>query len=202
MTTKSARWALLIVLVAVFVLLRIGRDRVPSVPDGTRPGRGSGSPEIPRSVEPDWSRIVRLAGEREGTGAGAKDIFFPGSREGGNPGGDARRAKVRKEPEALPKPPPAPEPPPVPPPPPPEDPLAAVRRELSVYKFVGFFRKSAGDRVIFLSKGGGVFLVKRGDVLVRGVVVAEIRDSEIVFLVLPDRKVRAPLRDNAPLSVL
>ncbi|MHB9061667.1 MAG: hypothetical protein ACYC47_09250, partial [Desulfobacteria bacterium] len=95
-------------------------------------------------------------------------------------------------------PPPAPEPPP----PPPEDPLSAVRRELSVYKFVGFFRKSAGDRVIFLSKGSGVFLVKRGDVLVRGVVVTEIRESEIVFLVLPDRKVRAPLRDNTPLSVL
>jgi len=56
--------------------------------------------------------------------------------------------------------------------------------------------------VIFLSKGSGVFLVKRGDVLVRGVVVTEIRESEIVFLVLPDRKVRAPLRDNAPLSVL
>lgn len=201
MTIRTVRWALLIVLVAVFVLLRIGRDRAPSVPYGFRTGRGSGPPGAPRSVEPEWSRIVRFAGEREG--AGAKDIFFPNFREGGDAAGDARRAKVRKEPEALPAPPPAPDPPPAPPPPPPpEDPLAAVRRELSVYKFVGFFRKSAGDRVIFLSKGSGVFLVKRGDVLVRGVVVAEIRDSEIVFLVLPDRKVRAPLRDNTPLSVL
>jgi len=201
MTGRTVRWALLVALVAVFALLRIGSDRFPKVSDGPRPGRVA-PPEIPRSVEPDWTRIVRFEGEREGEGAGAKDLFFPGSREGGNPGGEARRAKVRKEPEALPKPPPAPEPPPAPPPPSPEDPLAAVRRELSVYKFVGFFRKSAGDRVIFLSKGSGVFLVKRGDVLVRGVVVTEIRESEIVFLVLPDRKVRAPLRDNAPLSVL
>lgn len=199
MTSKAVRWTLLIVLVAVFVTLRIGRDRVPPVPDGPRPGRGSGPPEIPRSVEPDWSQIVRFANER--AGAGAKDIFFPNFREEGSGGGDARRAKARREPEAVPKPPPVPEPPPVPPPPP-EDPLAAVRSELSVYKFVGFFRKSAGDRVIFLSKGSGVFLVKRGDVLARGVVVTEIRESEIVFLVLPDRKVRAPLRDNAPLSLL
>ncbi|MHB8831915.1 MAG: hypothetical protein ACYC9V_01890 [Desulfobacteria bacterium] len=198
MTSRTVRWTLLIVLVAVFALLRIGRDRVPPVPDGPRPGKGSGSPGIPRNVEPDWSQIVRFASERGGAGAGAKDIFFTNFRKGGNVGGDARPAKVRKEPEVLPAPPPAPEPPP----PPPEDPLSAVRRELSVYKFVGFFRKSAGDRVIFLSKGSGVFLVKRGDVLVRGVVVTEIRESEIVFLVLPDRKVRAPLRDNTPLSVL
>jgi hypothetical protein len=200
MTGRAVRWTLLIVLVAVFVLLWIGRDRISPVPAGPRPGRGSGPPEIPQSVEPDWSQIVRFAGER--AGAGAKDIFFPNSQEGGNAGGDARRGKVRRKPEALPKPLPTPEPPPVPPPPPPEDPLAAVRRELSVYKFVGFFQKSAGDHVIFLSKGSEVFLVKRGDVLVRGVIVAEIRESEIVFLVLPDRKVRAPLRDNAPLSVL
>jgi len=195
MTGRTVRWALLIALVAVFALLRIGSDRFPKVSDGPRPGR-VGPPEIQPSVEPDWTRIVRFEGGREGEGAGAKDIFFPGSLERGKPDGEARRAKVMKKPE------PPPEPPPAPPPPPPEDPLAAVRRELSVYKFVGFFRKSAGDRVIFLSKGSGVFLVKRGDVLVRGVMVTEIRESEIVFLVLPDRKVRAPLRDNAPLSVL
>ena len=199
MTGRAVRWTLLIVLVAVFVLLRIGRDRVPPVPDGPRPGRGSGPSAIPGSAEPDWSQIVRFASEH--AGAGAKDIFFPNSREGESGDGDARRGKVRRKPEALPKPPPIPEPPPVPPPPPPEDPLAVVRRELSVYKFVGVFRKSAGDRVIFLSKGSGVFLVKRGDVLMRGVVVTEIREDEIFFLVLPDRKVRSPLRDNGPLSI-
>jgi hypothetical protein len=79
--------------------------------------------------------------------------------------------------------------------------MVQVRKDLAAYRFVGYFRKTAGDQVLFLMKGTDVFLVKKGDILVRGVVVAEVKEREIILQVGADRKARAALRDNSPLSI-
>jgi hypothetical protein len=73
--------------------------------------------------------------------------------------------------EILPEEPPEVIPPPVvvappPPPPPPPSPQAIARQEISLYKFVGFFKKGE-KRTIFLSSNDEVFLVRQGDYLGR-----------------------------------
>jgi hypothetical protein len=76
--------------------------------------------------------------------------------------------------EVLPEPPPqviAPPvvevtPPPPPPPPPPPSPQEVVKKELTLYKFVGFFKKGE-KKTIFLATAGDVFLVRKGDYLGR-----------------------------------
>lgn len=57
-------------------------------------------------------------------------------------------------------------PPPPPPPPPPPSPQEIVRKELALYKFVGFFKKGE-KKTIFLSSAGEVLLVRKGDYLGR-----------------------------------
>lgn len=56
--------------------------------------------------------------------------------------------------------------PPPPPPPPPPSPQEVARKELSQYKFVGFYKKGE-KQTIFLSSSGEIFLVRKGDYLGR-----------------------------------
>ena len=55
---------------------------------------------------------------------------------------------------------------PPPPPPPPPSPQEIAQRELALYKFVGFFKKGE-KKTIFLSTGGEILLVRKGDYLGR-----------------------------------
>lgn len=74
--------------------------------------------------------------------------------------------------------PPAPPPPPPPPvvaPPPPPPPVDVVRQELARFTFLGFLKKE-GEWTIFLSSGGEIFLVQKGDRFGRG---GEFHASEI-----------------------
>lgn len=54
----------------------------------------------------------------------------------------------------------------IPPPPPPPSPQEVARKELSQYKFVGFYKKGE-KQTIFLSSSGEIFLVRKGDYLGR-----------------------------------
>lgn len=53
-----------------------------------------------------------------------------------------------------------------PPPPPPPSPQELARKELSLYKFIGFFKKGI-KQTIFLSSGDEIFLLRKGDYLGR-----------------------------------
>lgn len=80
--------------------------------------------------------------------------------------------------------------------------MVGIRKDIAAYRFVGYFKKgSAGETVIFLSKGSDVLLVKKGDILLRGVVVLDIREGEITVQAGPDRKAKSLLRDNQPISL-
>jgi hypothetical protein len=211
--TRRQKIGLLSALVAVFLALQLRGllpDDAPGRPSilGRRPApKATAGPTVPERL----SGLLLLAGKAPETGT--RDLF----RRAAAPSAaaparkaPAPRAIARPEPAkaAEPEPPPpapvqaAPPPPPPPPAlPPPEDPMVQVKKELAAYRFVGYFRKTAGDQVLFLMKGGEVFLVKKGDVLIRGVVVADVKEREIVLQVGADRKARAALRDNSPLSV-
>jgi hypothetical protein len=146
----------------------------------------------------DWDGLTRLAGRA--SRAGDVDLF---SRAAASPPKARASARAPQPPPPPMEPVPAPPPPASPPPPPPpEDPLADVRKDLASYRFVGYLQKT-GDMIVFLAAGNDVFLVKKGDVLgrTRTVVVREIKEGEIVFLFPPDKRIRATLKDNAPLTV-
>ncbi len=150
----------------------------------------------------DWAGLARLA--HAAPKAGAVDIFSGAASAPPKLRAASSRAAVKPSPPVeQPQPPsPAPPAPPAPPPPPPEDPLAAVRKDLASYRFVGYLQKT-GDMIVFLAAGKDVFLVRKGDVIgrTRTVVVQDIREKEIFFLFPPDRRIRAVLKDNAPLIV-
>ncbi len=192
--TRRVQALMLAVLLVVFGVLLAWRAGWLRPEADLRPGnrsRGSG-PGAGRDGTVDWAGLERLAGP--GSRAGAVDLFV-----GVAPAPRKSRA-VARTPDPPPPPPP-PAAPVTPPAPPPEDPLAAVRKELASYRFLGYLQKT-GDIVVFLAAGNDVFLVKRGDVLgrTRTVVVQDIREKEIFFLFPPDRRIRAVLKDNAPLN--
>jgi hypothetical protein len=215
--TRRQKIALLFLLAAVFVALQLRVLLFDDDSSGTLSIlRGKGAPLVvagPTAAE-RLAGILQLVGEIPLTGT--RDIFKRVAEQAPSEGqrAVARRKEVRPRQEtekarATEPPPellsPVPAPPPLPPPPPtlppPEDPMVQVKKELAAYRFVGYFRKTAGDQVLFLMKGTDVFLVKKGDILVRGVVVAEVKEREIVLQVGADRKARAALRDNSPLSI-
>ena len=198
--TRRGQGILLAGLLALLAVLLAWRGGWLGAKGGALSGKPPGkSPAASvREGAPDWAGLARLAGPAPR--AGTLDLFT-----GIAPPPPKPRAVARKPEPPAPPPVPVPEPappPPPPPPPPPEDPLAAVRKELASYRFVGYLQKT-GDVVVFLAAGNDVFLVKKGDVLgrTRTVVVQEIREKEIVFLFPPDRRIRATLKDNSPLSV-
>lgn len=211
--TNRRRIGLLSALVVVFLALQLrgllpsGAPGKPSFLGGRQAPKAGAGPTDPERL----AGVLHLAGEIPP--AGTRDIFrrasVPAVPAPARPAPASRRnAGIEPgkavEPEPAPPPAPVPAPPPPPPPPslpPPEDPMIQVKKELAAYRFVGYFRKTAGDQVLFLMKGGEVFLVKKGDILIRGVVVAEVKEREIVLQVGADRKARAALRDNSPLSV-
>jgi hypothetical protein len=211
--TRRQKIALLSVLVVVFAALQL-RGLLPADAPVTTSilGRKPAGKTVagPTAAE-RLAGVLQLAAPIPQ--AGVRDIFRRAvPRPAVDPSGpaSAERKAVRPEPRKIaePEPPPAPVSPPAPPAPPPppvlpppEDPMVQVKKELAAYRFVGYFRKTAGDQVLFLMKGSDVFLVKKGDVLIRGVVVADVKEREIVLQIGADRKARAALRDNSPLSV-
>jgi hypothetical protein len=204
---RRRKIALLAVLAAIFAGLQLrglidgGSRGAPSILQGRKTERAAPGPSAAERL----AGVLRLSGEAPPVGV--RDIFRRAPD-----GMRAVAARRPDKPEAATAKPPAPAPPPAAPPPPPppaappalpppEDPMVQVRKDLAAYRFVGYFRKTAGDQVLFLMKGTDVFLVKKGDILVRGVVVAEVKEREIILQVGADRKARAALRDNSPLSI-
>jgi hypothetical protein len=203
--TQSRRKAFILSgLLGVLAVLLL-RDRLPVWSGGRQAGGGQPAGMAAKTraadADPDWDGLLRVA-TAPAPGAGSLDLFSPGRTkappaEGSR--GPASRA-ARKE-AVVASPPPVPEPPPPPPPDPVELRLAAARAELAAYRFVGVFRKSGGERVAFFAKGKDVVPLRSGDSIGQVAQVTDVRDAELVLVVLPDRKVRIPLKGNAPLSL-
>ena len=193
--TRRAQAGLLAGLLALLAVLLCWRAGYFGGGVGPSPGKrpGAAVPGVAREDVADWEGLALLAGATPR--AGTVDLF---SRTAPPP----PKARAATRAPVPPPPPIEPVPAPPPPPPPPEDPLADVRKDLASYRFVGYLQKT-GDMIVFLAAGNDVFLVKKGDVLgrTRTVVVRDIKEGEIVFLFPPDKRIRATLKDNAPLTV-
>ncbi len=201
--TESRRKALILAgLLGVLVILLL-RDRFPLGNGGRQAGGGHASGTAAKAraadAEPDWDGLLRAA-TATSPAAGSLDLFTPERKkpqpaEGRRgPGSSAARKEV-----AAASPPPEPEP--QPPPDPAEVRLAAARAELGAYRFVGVFRKAGEERVAFFAKGRDIVPLRKGDAVGRLVRVIEVRDADMLLDISADRRVRIPLKGNAPLSL-
>ncbi|WP_162604867.1 type II secretion system protein PulP [Geomonas ferrireducens] len=144
-------------------------------------------------------RLDLLHGNIAGAGAYRRNIFAPLFREAVKPG-TLKLPPPPPPPQKLPPPPP-PVATPVPPPPPPPPTQAQMdETELAKIVFLGFLKKG-GERTVFLSKGGAIFVVKKGGQVGPKFRVADITDDAITIKsVDSDRQMVIPLVENRSLS--
>lgn len=137
-----------------------------------------------------------LQNNAAGSGGTLRNIFSPVFRE------EKKAGALR-----LPPPPPPPQqllpPPPVAAPaapPPPPTPAQLDETELAKIVFLGFLKKGA-ERTVFLSKGGEIYVVKKGGQVGTRFRVADLTDDAItVKSVDSDRQLVIPLVENRSLS--
>ncbi|WP_136514092.1 type II secretion system protein PulP [Geomonas edaphica] len=129
-----------------------------------------------------------------------RNIFAPLFKEEEKPG-TLKLPPPPPPPHKLPPPPPsvaAPAPPPPPPPPPTQAQLDEA--ELGKIIFLGFLKKG-GERTVFLSKGGEIFVVKKGGQVGSRFRVADLTEDAITIKsVDSDRQMVIPLVENRSLS--
>ncbi|QXE91119.1 type II secretion system protein PulP [Geomonas subterranea] len=93
----------------------------------------------------------------------------------------------------------SPQAPPPPPPPPTQEQLDDA--ELGKFVFIGFLKKGA-EKTVFLSKGGEIFLAKKGGQVGPRFQVSNVTDDAITIKSLQsDRQLVIPLVENRSLSI-
>ncbi|GFO65179.1 type II secretion system protein PulP [Geomonas paludis] len=91
--------------------------------------------------------------------------------------------------------------PPVPPPPPPPTQEQLDEAELGKFVFIGFLKKGT-ERTVFLSKGGEIFLAKKGSQVGPRFLVSNVTDDAITIKsIQTDRQLVIPLVEHRSLSV-
>ncbi|TGU70860.1 type II secretion system protein PulP [Geomonas terrae] len=140
-----------------------------------------------------------LQGNNAVAGGYRRNIFAPLFKEEEKPG-TLKLPPPPPPPKKLPPPPP-PAATPVPPPPPPPPTQAQMdETELAKIVFLGFLKKG-GERTVFLSKGGEIFVVKKGGQVGPKFRVADLTDDAITIKsVDSDRQMVIPLVENRSLS--
>lgn len=158
-----------------------------------------------KAAAPPAAGVVHLEllqREMPGFSGFRRNIFSPVFREETKP---LAGLKLPPPPPPPPKnlpPPPAPLPvaPPVEAPPPPPTPEQMDDAELGKFVFIGFLKKG-GDRTVFLSKGGEIFLAKKGGQVGPRFQVSNVTEDAITIKsVQTDRQLVIPLVENRSLS--
>ncbi len=201
--------ALFLLLIGLVVAVAYAFIRSPKQQEATvlknRPGDRATAlrkePAAPKAavVPAGGVRLDLLQGNSAGGVGYRRNIFAPLFKEEEKPG-------MLK----LPPPPPPPQklpppPPPVaaqapPPPPPPPTPAQLDEAELGKIVFLGFLKKG-GERTVFLSKGGQIFVVKKGGQVGPKFRVADLTEDAITIKsVDSDRQMVIPLVENRSLS--
>lgn len=143
-------------------------------------------------------RLDLLQGNSAGAGGYRHNIFAPLFREKEKPG--TLKLPPPPPPLKLPPPPPPVAAPAPPPPPPPPSQAQLDEAELGKIVFLGFLKKG-GERTVFLSKGGEIFVVKKGGAVGPKFRVADLTDDAITIKsVDSDRQMVIPLVENRSLS--
>ena len=144
-------------------------------------------------------RLDLLQGNSAGSGAYRRNIFAPLFREEEMPGA-LKLPPPPPPPQKLPPPPPPVAAPAPPPPPPPPSQAQLDEAELSKIVFLGFLKKG-GERTVFLSKGGDIFVVKKGGQVGPRFKVSDLTDDAITIKSIDsDRQMVIPLVENRSLS--
>ncbi|MBJ6800676.1 type II secretion system protein PulP [Geomonas propionica] len=143
-----------------------------------------------------------LEREKPGFSGFRRNIFSPIFRE------DAKLSalKLPPPPPPLKKLPPMPQalpvaPPQVPPPPPPPTQEQLDETELGRFVFIGFLKKGT-EKTVFLSKGGEIYLAKKGSQVGPRFQVSNVTDDAITIKsIQTDRQLVIPLVENRSLNV-
>ncbi len=144
-------------------------------------------------------RLDLLQGNNAGSGGYRRNIFAPLFKEEEKPG-TLKLPPPPPPPKKLPPPPPPVAAPAPPPPPPPPTPAQLDEADLAKIVFLGYLKKG-GERTVFLSKGGEIFVVKKGGAVGPKFRVANITDDAITIKsVDSDRQMVIPLVENRSLS--
>jgi len=97
---------------------------------------------------------------------------------------------------------PPPPPPPLPPShitPPPPPPVSPARAEMAKFTFLGFLKKE-GRKIIFLSRGTEIILVKKGDTIDNRFKVTDLTDEALTISSTSESgQIVIPLVENTPL---
>lgn len=205
---KLALFLLLIAFVGavLYAFLRSPRQQQVTVLKN-RPGekatvlrKGPGT-QKPTAAPAGGVRLDLLQGNTAGGGGYRRNIFSPIFREEQKPG-TLRLPPPPPPPQQLLPPPPvaAPAAPPPPPPPPPPTQAQLDEGELGKIVFLGFLKKGA-ERTVFLSKGGEIYVVKKGGQVGPRFRVTDLTDDAITIKsVNSDRQMVIPLVENRSLS--
>lgn len=158
--------------------------------------KGGAAPKV--TTDTGSVHLELLEGETPGFTGYRRNIFSPIFRE------ETKQAALKLPPPPppvkLPPPlPPAPAPAPPPPPPPPTQ-EQLDEAELSKIVFLGFLKKG-GEKTVFLSKGGEIFLAKKGAQVGPKFQVTGLTDDAITIKsVKTDKQLVIPLVENRSLS--
>ncbi|QWV96272.1 type II secretion system protein PulP [Geomonas nitrogeniifigens] len=162
------------------------------------------SPAAPKAAAPSATGVVhldQLQREMPAFGGFRRNIFSPLYK-------DESKQMALKLPPPPPPPkklPPLPQPLPTaqvtPPPPPPPTQEQLDDAELGKFVFLGFLKKGA-ERTVFLSKGGEIFLAKKGGQVGPRFQVSNVTDDAITIKsIQTDRQLVIPLVENRALSM-
>lgn len=156
----------------------------------------------PKTAAAPSSGVVHLdllQREMPGSSGYRRNIFSPLFRE------ETKQSTLKLPPPPPPvklPPPPAPQaaPPPPPPPPPPPTQEQLDEAELGKFIFLGFLKKGS-ERTVFLSKGGEIFLAKKGGQVGQKFQVIDVTDDAITIKsAQTDRQLVIPLVEHKSLS--
>ncbi|QWV92252.1 type II secretion system protein PulP [Geomonas oryzisoli] len=208
---KLALFLLLIVLVGAIVYAVVRTPRQQQVATlKNQPGakatvlrKQPGAPQKAATATGGALHLDLLRREQPGSSGFRRNIFSPIFRDEEKlsslklPPPPPPPKKLPPLPSALPVAPP-PEPPP-PPPPPTQEQLDDA--ELGKFVFIGFLKKGT-EKTVFLSKGGEIFLAKKGGQVGPRFQVSNVTDDAITIKSLQsDRQLVIPLVENRALSI-
>lgn len=204
---KLALFVLLIVLAVAVVYAFVRFPRQQQVPSRANPAgkgavlRNAPAPAPKQGIVADAGTLHLELLQRESLSAVGyrRDIFSPLFKEEQK----LSTLKLPPPPPPLPKKAPGHVVAPVqapPPPPPPPTPAQLDEAELGRIVFLGFLKKG-GERTVFLSRGGEIFVVKKGGFVGSRFQVTDVTDEAITIKSLQaDRQLVIPLMENRSLS--